>query len=108
MPRKHASTLTVIHSMDEIPAFAGEAEEHAFWATHELSDALWEAAEPLEPGDLPAPRSKTRSVAIRFDEHTLARIKSLARSRQKGYQTLLKEFVTERLYEEEKRDRLLG
>jgi predicted DNA binding CopG/RHH family protein len=100
--------LTVIQNMDEIPAFASEAEEHAFWATHELSDQLWERAEPLEPGELPQPRSVTRSVAIRFDEHTLARIKRLARHRQKGYQTLLKEFVTERLYEEEKRDRLLS
>jgi CopG antitoxin of type II toxin-antitoxin system len=108
VPKTHAKTLTVIHRIDEIPAFANEAEEHAFWVTHELSDELWDAAEPLEPGELPAPRSKTRSVAIRFDEHTLARIKNLAQHRQKGYQTLLKEFVTERLYEEEKRDRLLG
>ena len=35
------------------------------------------------------------------DEHTLTRIKTLARRRHKGYQTLLKEFVTERLYKEE-------
>ena len=99
--------LTVIHHMEEIPAFASEAEEHAFWATHELAPELWEGAEPLEPDELPAPRSATRPVAIRFDEHTLARIKMLARRRHKGYQTLLKEFVTERLYEEEKRAGLL-
>jgi len=31
-----------------------------------------------------------------------------ARCRDKGYQTLLKEFVAERLYEEEKREGLVG
>jgi hypothetical protein len=31
-----------------------------------------------------------------------------ARKRHKGYQTLLKEFVIERLYEEEKREGLHG
>ncbi len=40
--------------------------------------------------------------------NTLARLKRLARKRHKGYQTLLKEFVIERLYEEEKREGLLN
>jgi hypothetical protein len=105
--RKQDNHLTVIHHLEEIPPFATEDEEHAFWATHELAPALWEGAGPLEPDELPPPRSVTRPVAIRFDEHTLARIKTLARRRHKGYQTLLKEFVTERLYEEEKREGLL-
>jgi hypothetical protein len=44
----------------------------------------------------------------RSDEHTLAHLKRLARKRHKGYQTLLKEFVIERLYEEEKLEGLHG
>ena len=31
----------------------------------------------------------------------------MAESKHKGYQTLLKEFVSERLYEEEKREKIL-
>ena len=104
---KQHDRLTVIHRLEEIPDFADEDEEHTFWATHELAPDLWERAEPLEADELPAPRSVTRPVAILFDEHTLARIKHLARRRHKGYQTLLKEFVTERLYEEEKREGLI-
>ena len=107
MPAKQHDRLKVVHRLEDIPAFAEEAEEHAFWATHELAPDVWKRAEPLEPDELPAPRSTTRPVAIRFDEHTLARIKTLAQRRHKGYQTLLKEFVTERLYEEEKRDGLI-
>jgi hypothetical protein len=46
---------------------------------------------------------RTTPIAIRFDQFTLQRLKALAAMRNTGYQTLLKEFVVERLYEEEKR-----
>jgi hypothetical protein len=46
---------------------------------------------------------RTTPIAIRFDQFTLSRLKALAAIRNTGYQTLLKEFVIERLYEEEKR-----
>ncbi len=46
---------------------------------------------------------RTTPVAIRFDQFTLKRLRALAAMRNTGYQTLLKEFVIERLYEEEKR-----
>ncbi len=46
---------------------------------------------------------RTSPIAIRFDQFTLQRLKALAALRNTGYQTLLKEFVVERLYEEEKR-----
>ncbi len=47
--------------------------------------------------------ARTTPIAIRFDHLTLKRLKALAALRNTGYQTLLKEFVVERLYEEEKR-----
>jgi hypothetical protein len=43
----------VIQSIDEIPQFTTEAEEQAFWATHEVSDELAAQAEPL-PADVVA------------------------------------------------------
>ncbi len=46
---------------------------------------------------------RTSPIAVRFDQFTLKRLKALAALRNVGYQTLLKEFVVERLYEEEKR-----
>ena len=46
---------------------------------------------------------RTKPIAIRFDQFTLKRLRALAALRNTGYQTLLKEFVIERLYEEEKR-----
>jgi predicted DNA binding CopG/RHH family protein len=51
--------------------------------------------------------SRTTPIAVRFDQSTLSRLKALAALRNIGYQTLLKEFVVERLYEEEKREGLI-
>jgi hypothetical protein len=50
---------------------------------------------------------RTTPIAIRFDQFTLKRLKALAARRNTGYQTLLKEFVVERLYEEEKREGII-
>jgi hypothetical protein len=36
----------VLHSLDEIPSFTGEAEEVAFWETHTLSEDLLETLPP--------------------------------------------------------------
>jgi hypothetical protein len=62
--------------------------------------------EPIGDDEIPSvPR--TRPVAVRFDADVIQRLKALATKKQKGYQTLLKEFVVERLYEEEKREGIL-
>ncbi len=44
-----------------------------------------------------------KTVTIPIDADTLERIKALAHARHKEYRTLLTEFVSERLDEEEKR-----
>ena len=107
VPNERAVTMKTIHSVDEIPSFSSESEESAFWATHEIADDLWERLPAPPEEELPLPRPRTRPVGIRFDEHTLRRIKALAARRHKGYQTLLREFITERLYEEEQREGLV-
>jgi hypothetical protein len=50
---------------------------------------------------------RTTPIAVRFDQFTLKRLRSLAALRNTGYQTLLKEFIVERLYEEEKREGII-
>jgi predicted DNA binding CopG/RHH family protein len=73
----------------------------AFLEEHGVSEYFLENAEEASEEERPRPR--TKPVNIRFDEFTLGRLKALAASRNVGYQTLLKTFVQERLYEEEKR-----
>jgi len=96
-----------IKSPDEIPEFGTEEEEHEFWSTHSLSEGFFEKAEPIPEGVLPPPRPRTRPISLRFDEDVLDRVKVMAAKKHKGYQTLLKEFVVERLYEEEKREGII-
>ncbi len=101
--RRHAK-LVEINSLDEIPQFGSEEEEADFWDTHSFSEELLNSLPPVPDEELPPVRDRTKPVSVRFDADTLARLKSLARKKRKGYQTLLKEFVMERLYEEEKRE----
>jgi predicted DNA binding CopG/RHH family protein len=100
--------MSIVTSLDEIPHFRSEQEEATYWQTHELSESLWDRLPQVPDEELPPTRPRTRSVAVRFDDSTLERLKVLAARRHKGYQTLLKEFVVERLYEEEKREGLVG
>jgi hypothetical protein len=89
--------------MEDIPDFANEEEEHLFWETHRFGDAILAQMTPVDDDSLPPVRPRTTPVPIRFSEDVIARAKTLASKRHTGYQTLIKEFVSERLYEEEKR-----
>ena len=119
MPRR--TDLIPVERQD-IPEFATEDEEAKFWATHDLGPHLAAEMRPDFDPDLPSPEQvrkhlverqrdraeRTQPVPIRFDADVLARLRALAARRNTGYQTLLKTFVAERLYEEEKREGLVG
>jgi len=75
-------------------------EPEEFWEQHARREKLLKMQDMIRPG-------RTSPIAIRFDQFTLTRLKALAALRNTGYQTLLKEFVVERLYEEEKREGII-
>lgn len=109
-----------VDNWDDVPDFASEAEEATWWAAH-VPSAAWVAREgrpvPLA-GDatLPVPADPSRlgrrpaatPVNLRLETDTVRRLRVLAAKKGTKYQTLLKQFVVERLYEEEKRERLVG
>ena len=79
-------------------------------ALKQVEAELAEAEERQRRGHATRPprtRGRTTPIAVRFDEFTIKRLKELAVRRNTGYQTLLKEFVVERLYEEEKREGII-
>lgn len=46
--KKATPKLTTIYSLDEMPSqFDSEDDEREWWATHELSDELWESLEDV-------------------------------------------------------------
>ena len=108
MPVDRNQPKVEVNSPDEIPAFRDECEEHEFWKTHAMGAGMFENVGPIADDELPPVRPRTRPVAIRFDGDTLRRLKAVAAKKGIGYQTLPKQFVLERLSEEEKRDGMLG
>ena len=103
--RKRRETL---HTLDNLPTFATEAEEAAFWDSRDLGEEVVARMGPLPDDVLPPARPRTRPAVIGLDEGTLQRVKALARKRHVGYKTLLREFVSERLAEEEQREARTG
>lgn len=91
-----------INNLKDIPADLSDEEQIMFLETHGVSEEFLEKAEEALEDERPRPR--TRPINVRFDDFTLNRLKEMAERRNIGYQTLLKTFVLERLYEEEKRE----
>ncbi len=95
-----------IDSLEDVPDGLSDGERMEFLERHGVSEKFLETAEEAPEDERPRPR--TRPINVRFDDFTLERLKKLAADRNVGYQTLLKEFVVERLYEEEKRAGVFG
>lgn len=86
--------MKTISSWTEIPEFDSEADEAAFWTSHELVPSLMKASEHA-----PDSREST-TITLRFDPRMLSRIKRIARSRFLNYQSMMKQWLAERLEDE--------
>lgn len=83
-----------ISSWEEVPQFADEREEAEFWRHTTLPHALMNASVQTSEG------RESASITLRFDPRFLARIKRLARSRFLDYQSMMKQWLSERLEKE--------
>lgn len=107
------SEMTVIHDLNDIPTFETEAEEAEFWDTHELATGMMtreKAAAAEAAGLLPPTRprpAKSNPTSLRLSADLEGRLRRLAELKGTTYQTLMKEFVLERVYEEEKRLKII-
>jgi predicted DNA binding CopG/RHH family protein len=84
--------------LKRIPTFASEDEERSFWASHDSSDYVdWRhAARP----SFPALKPSLRTISLRLPESMIGQLKLLAHKRDVPYQSLLKQFLAERLKRE--------
>ena len=97
-----------VRSWDDVPQFANEAEEAEFWSTHGFGQEILDRMRPIgDDEDLPPARPRTE-LTLYLDDETMARLKALAQVKGKRHERLVKDFITERLYEEEKRAGLVG
>jgi predicted DNA binding CopG/RHH family protein len=96
--------LNATEELNKILSGLSDEEQIEYLEEHGVTEEFLENTEQVRDDERPRPRSKP--INIRFDDFTLERLSDLAAKRNVGYQTLLKQFVTERLYEEEKKEDL--
>lgn len=83
-----------ITSWNQVPSFETLSSEQDFWSTHEVDPAL------LQAGCIKNSGSESTTITLRMDPRMLARLKRLAGHRYLNYQSMLKQWVAERLEKE--------
>lgn len=86
--------MNSITRWSDIPEFSDEAEEAKFWENHELDGRLM--ASSVHEADA----RESTTITLRFDPRMLSRIKRIARSRFLNYQSMMKQWLAERLEDE--------
>lgn len=94
MPSNNESDLRELRAWSEVPSFDAKATEAEFWLRHSLDPKLMNASIPKSDA------RESATVTLRFDPRMLARIKRVARSRYLNYQSMIKQWLAERLEKE--------
>ncbi|MBJ7255383.1 MAG: hypothetical protein JHD23_01125 [Akkermansiaceae bacterium] len=86
--------MNAIKSWSEIPEFSDENAEARFWENNELDGRLM--ATSIHTTD----SRESTTITLRFDPRMLSRIKRIARGRFLNYQSMMKQWLAERLEDE--------
>src|SRR5215204_5439857 len=87
--------MNTFSNWDEVPLFDSEQAEAAFWTENRPDLRLIESA-VVAGSEL----SESVTITLRIDPRMLARIKRLARSRYLNYQSMIKQWLSERMEDE--------
>ena len=78
-----------------VPEFRTEADERAFWETHDSADYVdWSRAERVRFANL---KPSTKAISLRLPVDLLERIKTAANKRDVPYQSLIKVWLAEKI-----------
>ncbi len=91
--------MNTISNWEEVPIFDSEAAEALFWSETRPDARLMESA---VSGSTES--SESVAISLRIDPRMLARIKRLARSRFLNYQSMIKQWLSERIEQESSSD----
>ncbi len=80
---------------EDVPIFDSESAEAAFWSENRPAVRLMETA--VAGG---AEGAESVTITLRIDPRMLARIKRMARSRYLNYQSMIKQWLSERMEQE--------
>jgi predicted DNA binding CopG/RHH family protein len=83
-----------ITKWNQLPRFETEEQEAAFWVNHQIEPRL------MRESLLKTDGRESTTITLRFDPRMLGRIKRIARSRYLNYQSMIKQWLSERLEKE--------
>ena len=86
--------MKVINAWAEVPRFETEEEEAIFWQQTRVDTRL------MNQSLLKADNRESTTITLRFDPRMLSRIKRVARRRYLNYQSMIKQWLSERLEQE--------
>ncbi|MEO6739594.1 MAG: CopG family antitoxin [Chthoniobacteraceae bacterium] len=86
--------MKTIAAWNLVPRFESEEDEAAFWMETRIDARL------MNQALLRADNRESTTITLRFDPRLLARLKRIARSRYLNYQSMIKQWLSERLEKE--------
>ena len=89
--------MNQISDWEQVPQFDGEDAEAAYWANAGVAPRLMELALAQSGEGI-----ESVTISLRMDPRMLSKIKRLARTRYLGYQSMIKQWLSERMEQETK------
>ena len=84
----------VIKKWEEVPFFPDPRQETAYWMEHQLDPALMASSLSRSEGQ------DSTTITLRMDPRMLSRLKRIAARRYLNYQSMMKQWIAERLEKE--------
>ena len=88
------STPAIVKKWEEIPFFPNPQGEAAYWKDHQLDPALMAVSLSRSEGQ------DSTTITLRMDPRMLSRLKRIAARRYLNYQSMMKQWIAERLEKE--------
>ena len=89
------NTMSQLTNWEDVPIFDSEEAEASFWVENAVDVRLMETSVASS-----AEGSESVSITLRIDPRMLARIKRMARERYLNYQSMIKQWLSERMEHE--------
>ena len=87
--------MTIIKDWEQVPKFTEDREEAVFWEEAQVDVRLMEASVVVG-----STANESVTITLRMDPRMLARVKRIARSRFLNYQSMIKQWLSERMEQE--------
>ena len=87
-------SLPSVTDWEAVPNFPSLAEEARYWESHQIAPRL------MQTSLVSTDTNESTTITLRMDPRMLSRLKRLDRQRYLNYQSMLKQWVAERLEKE--------